>query len=219
MKILLNKSHFPVRVLGPGTRAGLWLQGCTIRCFGCISRDTWPADETKAVEVEAILDWVRALSPADVDGVTISGGEPLDQPDALLELLRGLHEWRGTLGHPIDFLCYSGRGWEEVQRDFAAQLTLLDAFVPEPFVQGERTDGALRGSANQRVIPLTALGRERYNDDALTGELAGQRAQVQVAVDGEAVRFIGIPKQGDMSALRNAARERGVVLERTSWLI
>lgn len=219
MKILLNKSHFPVRVLGPGTRVGLWLQGCTIHCFGCISRDTWPADKTKAVEVDAILDWVRALPADDVDGVTISGGEPLDQPDALSALLSGLDEWRNSLGHSVDFLCYSGRGWKEVQRDFAVQLALLDAIVPEPFVQGEQTRQALRGSANQRVIPLTALGRERYSAEALTGDLAEQRAQVQLAVDGEAVRFIGIPQQGDMSALRDAARERGVMLERTSWLI
>lgn len=219
MNLLLNKAHFPVRVLGPGTRVGLWLQGCTIHCFGCISRDTWPADESTAVSVDSVLDWVRSLPADEIDGVTISGGEPLDQPDALLELLSGLTEWRGGLGAQVDLLCYSGRGWEEVQRDFGPQLALLDAIIPEPYVHGEPTRSALRGSANQRVVALTELGRERYSPDALTGELAQQRSRMQVAVDGTAVRFIGIPQQGDMVEMNAAARERGVALGRTSWLV
>lgn len=219
MKILLNKSHFPVRVLGPGTRIGLWLQGCTIQCFGCISRDTWSADPATAIEVERVLEWIRSLPAEEIDGVTISGGEPLDQPDALLELLTGLWRWRAEHVRDVDILCYSGRGWDEVQRDFGAQLAFLDAIIPEPFVQGAPTTGALRGSANQRVIPLTDLGRERYSADAIKGELATQRGQLQVAIDGEKVRFIGIPAQGDMSRLRARARERGVRLDGRSWLI
>lgn len=219
MKLLLNKSHYPVRVLGPGTRVGLWLQGCTIHCFGCISRDTWPADPKTAIEVDQVMEWIRSLPAAEIDGVTISGGEPLDQPDALLELLEALSRWRDEQSQEVDILCYSGRGWDEVQRDFTAQLAFLDAIVPEPFVQGSPTSEALRGSANQRVIPLTDLGQARYGSDALQGALATQRGQVQLAVDGDAVRFIGIPAQGDMSALRKAARARGVTLERTSWLI
>ncbi len=49
MNILLNKAHFPVTVLGPGRRIGIWLQGCSIGCAGCISQDTWEADATKAM--------------------------------------------------------------------------------------------------------------------------------------------------------------------------
>ena len=41
MNISLSRVHFPVTTLGPGQRLGLWFQGCSIRCAGCISADTW----------------------------------------------------------------------------------------------------------------------------------------------------------------------------------
>jgi anaerobic ribonucleoside-triphosphate reductase activating protein len=86
--ITLSRLHFPVTTLGPGKRIGIWLQGCSIRCPGCISADTWSATEglttTEAV-IEALLPWLP-----DAEGITISGGEPFDQPEALQILLREL---------------------------------------------------------------------------------------------------------------------------------
>jgi anaerobic ribonucleoside-triphosphate reductase activating protein len=219
MSLLLNKAHFPVTVLGPGRRVGLWLQGCTIHCFACISRDTWAADPRTAIEVDAVLDWIRSLPVDEVDGVTISGGEPLDQPDELLRLLQGIDEWRGRLDRPVDVLCYSGRGWEEVQRDFQPQLALLDAIVPEPYMQGEPTGNALTGSGNQKVIALSDLGRERYSHGELTGCLAAQRGSLQVEVDDDTIWFIGIPGQSDMSRLRKDAARVGITIGRPSWLL
>ncbi len=58
MNILLNKAHFPVTVLGPGRRIGLWLQGCTIRCRGCVSQDARPADASKGQPLKALFDAV-----------------------------------------------------------------------------------------------------------------------------------------------------------------
>ena len=214
MRIRLNKAHFPVTVLGPGTRVGIWLQGCTIRCRGCISRDTWPADPESEVEVDDILEWVRTLPGATVDGVTISGGEPFDQPQALAELLDGLDEWRRQVDRPIDLLAYSGRAWADLVLEHQAVLGILDAVVPEPFVQGALTDAALRGSANQRVVPLTELGKERYSG----GALEAQRRQVQIDVDDDTIWFIGIPRQGDMRRMAGDAAAAGITWKRTSWL-
>src|SRR5919197_588417 len=90
--LLLAKAHYPVTTLGPGTRAGLWTQGCTIGCVGCLSRDTWHPDPRTAVPVGTVLGWLASL-PGPVDGVTISGGEPFQQPDALAALLHGIREW------------------------------------------------------------------------------------------------------------------------------
>jgi anaerobic ribonucleoside-triphosphate reductase activating protein len=44
MKLALSPIHYPVRSLGPGAQAGIWFQGCSIRCRGCISSDTWAPD-------------------------------------------------------------------------------------------------------------------------------------------------------------------------------
>src|SRR4029077_956889 len=66
----LNKAHWPVTVLGPGRRIGLWVQGCTIRCRGCVSQDTWPRDPAKRIDVAALLDWCRRVAPGGPDGIT-----------------------------------------------------------------------------------------------------------------------------------------------------
>ncbi|MEX0827366.1 MAG: 4Fe-4S cluster-binding domain-containing protein, partial [Haliea sp.] len=81
----LSRVHFPVTALGPGRRIGIWFQGCSIRCSGCISLDTWD-DKKGLTSVEnfmaEVYEWV-----AKADGVTISGGEPFDQVHALERLL------------------------------------------------------------------------------------------------------------------------------------
>ena len=83
--IALSRIHFPVTTLGPGRRIGIWFQGCSIRCPGCISMDTWaPGRGITTIDevVSAIAQWIPTA-----DGITISGGEPFDQPVALIELL------------------------------------------------------------------------------------------------------------------------------------
>ena len=52
--ISLSRLHFPVTTLGPGRRIGIWFQGCSIRCPGCISADTW-AFRTAAAMVTDVL--------------------------------------------------------------------------------------------------------------------------------------------------------------------
>jgi anaerobic ribonucleoside-triphosphate reductase activating protein len=69
--------HFPVTTLGPGRRVGVWLQGCSIRCQGCISVDTWIKDRGITTVDEVVTALQLWLSRAD--GITVSGGEPFDQ--------------------------------------------------------------------------------------------------------------------------------------------
>lgn len=214
MMLLLSRAHYPVNVLGPGRRAGIWFQGCGIGCRGCLSRDTWSFDEGSRVEVEDVLDWCRGLPSDGVDGITISGGEPFDQPEALDALLRGLRSWRGDLGRPVDLLCYSGRSLSVLERNYHDILRLCDALIPEPFLD-HQPDGVLwRGSANQPVVCLSELGRSRYSSVPVDGS---DRRRFQVEVDGEKIWYIGIPRRGDMERLYLEAQERGLVQEGVSW--
>jgi anaerobic ribonucleoside-triphosphate reductase activating protein len=89
-RISLSKLHFPITALGPGRRIGIWFQGCSIRCAGCMSRDTW-AFTRDGEPVETVL---KRMEPwfAEADGITISGGEPFDQADGLLALLAGFRK-------------------------------------------------------------------------------------------------------------------------------
>ena len=214
--IELNKAHWPVTVLGPGRRIGLWLQGCSIHCPGCVSQDTWSTDPAKAIAIEDLVAWCERTAGAAVEGVTISGGEPFDQPVALAALLRALDAWRRRARLDFDFLCYSGYPLRTLERDHAALLALLDAVIPEPYVDRLPLTHVWRGSSNQSLVPLSARGRARYAPfvDA-SADAAGKK--MQVSIEGGRVWMIGIPARGDMARVEALCASRGLTLEKVSW--
>lgn len=216
MIILLNKAHFPVTVLGPGRRIGLWLQGCTLRCRGCVSQDTWPADPARAMPVRALIDWCKRVSLDRLDGITISGGEPFDQPKPLAALLDGLAAWRQAAGLDFDILCYSGYPLKTLQKKHAKLLAQLDALIPEPYADGRPLGGLWRGSDNQTLVPLSPRGAARYADCVAAPQAEDQK-RMQVAVEDGKLWMIGIPHRGDMAALEALCSARGLELGQVSW--
>lgn len=216
MNILLNKAHFPVTVLGPGRRIGLWLQGCSIRCKGCVSQDTWPADAAKAMPVKALIDWCRRVSHDGLDGVTISGGEPFDQPKALAALLTQLDAWRTAAGRDFDILCYSGYPLKTLEKKHPKILARLDALIPEPYADGRPLGALWRGSDNQTLVTLSTRGAARYAD-SVEAPQAEQDKRMQVSVEDGKLWMIGIPHRGDMAALEALCRQRGLTLNEVSW--
>lgn len=213
MQIAVNKAHFPVTVLGPGRRLCIWLQGCSIGCTGCISQDTWEADPGRLIAVEALLDWCRKVTGSVLDGITVSGGEPFDQPQALESLLQGLHEWRTAERLDFDILCYSGYPLRLLKHRHAAALSLLDALVPEPFVEALPAVQRWRGSDNQPLVSLSPRGDARYGGG--TGEAVD--ARLQFRVDAERIWYIGIPRRGDMERVEERCRSRGLDFKNVSW--
>lgn len=216
MNISVNKAHFPVTVLGPGRRIGIWLQGCSIHCKGCISQDTWERDPGRDMSLSSLVAWCRQATRGGFDGVTISGGEPFDQPEALSALLDALIRWRDEGGPDFDILCYSGYPLATLRSRHPRLLAKLDAIIPEPYVDSLPPTHLWRGSANQQLVPLSERGRERYRAHVdAAADSAGKR--IQMAVDGKRVWYIGIPGRGDMSALEKSCAERGVKFGDVSW--
>ena len=219
--IAINKAHFPVTVLGPGRRIGIWTQGCRIRCNGCVSQDTWAADPQRQTSVARLVAWCRKTTAGEAfDGVTISGGEPFDQPAALAQLLDALAHWRKTDGPDFDILCYSGYPLATLRKKHPALLEKLDVLIPEPFAEAEPLVNLWRGSANQPLVLLSDRGRARYSAfvDA-PADAFGKRIQAGLARDagGERIWFVGIPARGDMAALEALCAERGVEFAKVSW--
>ena len=212
MQISVNKAHFPVTVLGPGRRVGIWLQGCTIGCKGCLSRDTWARDAGKDMPISALLAWCEQASGGVLDGVTISGGEPFEQPQALGELLRGLAHWRQRLKRDFDILCYSGYPLAKLRARHAAVLAQLDGVISEPFVEALPSTHAWFGSGNQKLTALSDRGKQRYADSP-----APSGKSMQVLVDGERVWYVGVPARGDLDRLEALCRARGMDFAQVSW--
>ena len=193
MRIAISRAHFPVTTLGPGPRLGIWFQGCSIRCPGCISADTWAADRG-VLELAELFGRIEGWLE-QAEGITISGGEPFDQADALGALLRGLRERVAA-----DILVYSGYAFERLERPLAALEGMIDALITDPFVLDAPQRLPIRGSDNQRLHRLNALGRSRFADYDEPG-LEGGTFDVMFDEDGT-VWLAGIPRRGDFERLR-----------------
>jgi anaerobic ribonucleoside-triphosphate reductase activating protein len=202
MRIQINKLHFPVTALGFGSRLGIWVQGCRIRCKGCISRDTWENNPEKETTVQELLTachhWLKSA-----DGVTISGGEPFDQPEALQELVGRLR----TVSQG-DLLLYSGYRYEWLFREHGEILRQVDVLISEPFQPEAGQTLALRGSDNQRIFLLSELARRRYPAD-LDRQHWPTRRRLDVIVEGDTVWMAGIPAPRDMERLKDRLRSLG----------
>lgn len=211
--MLLSRLHYPIRNLGYGVRAGIWFQGCTVYCHGCVSRDTWPFDESRRIDVSAVTAWIGDIDGA-LDGVTISGGEPTDQPEALRSLLAAL----ASLHKPTDIVLYSGRTIEHIDRELPWLRDYIDVLISDPFETTSSADCAMRGSTNQRVHRFSTLAEERYPSSTFEDTYGPQRRQISVHVADDAVWLVGIPQRGDLPRMRDALDERGISVGRTSWL-
>lgn len=197
----LNRLHFPVTSLGPGRRIGIWLQGCSIRCPGCMSLDTWAPAQSK-VAVAEVLDRISAWR-SDADGVTISGGEPFDQPQSLLALLAGLRTAQcGSI------LVYSGYPLRTLVERHLAVLASIDVLISEPFEATCSEPALLRGSSNQLVTCLTDEGADLWRAAVSSGERA-PAIDIVVGEEGE-LWLAGIPRPGDLDRLSRALASNGV---------
>jgi anaerobic ribonucleoside-triphosphate reductase activating protein len=158
------------RANGPGVRFVIWLQGCSLGCAGCFN----PATHAAAGAETPIAELSAQLSAADVTGLSISGGEPLQQPAASLALLRAARA-RG-----MSTLMFSGYSIDEARAlphgvDILAEL---DVLIDGRYVAGQRLATGLRGSSNQRIHLLT----ERYT---LAAVEATPVAEVVIGPTGE----------------------------------
>lgn len=139
-------------VEGPGRRSVAQLQGCVLRCPGCIVPETHSTTGGVLLSISEVV--AALLDPAGEprDGISVLGGEPFLQPQGLLALLQALKA-RG-----LHVVVYSGYTLEALARrpepEVLAALALTDLLVDGPYVAPLAAGaGEWRGSRNQRVIP------------------------------------------------------------------
>ena len=151
---------------GPGVRTVVWCQGCSIHCPGCHNKETWDpngGDTLKLCDKVMILD---LLNNTYVDGLTFSGGHPLEEYniDGVLELSEMIRE---KFHSDKTIWLYTGLevNYNMIINDnnTGRLLRMCDVVVDGPFIESQRD---LRlpycGSSNQRVIDIrqTLLNKE-----------------------------------------------------------
>lgn len=186
------------RANGPGSRFVVWFQGCSLGCPGCFNPkthdpagatdDSGPDDpespENQVRTVAALVERIAAASaraPA-IEGVTLSGGEPMEQPDAALALIRAVRQQLGNLS----ILMFSGHAIDEIRAMALGPAILdgLDVLIDGRYEAPRRVGRGLRGSDNQRVHLLTE--RYRLEDVEATPE-----AEIRIDPQGR-LTFTGV---------------------------
>lgn len=186
-KDFLNIYHISEEsiALGPGKRYVIWVQGCMQRCKGCISPSSRSFDVNQLVFVEDLAQ--RIIDNKNIQGITISGGEPFLQATNLTKLLNLVKAQRPDL----NVLVYSGYVIEQLDTEKAKSLlSCIDLLIDGPFVERLKTNKGLRGSTNQRLHFLSDSLIE-YKEELLNGERNNE-----VYIKDDSIRIIGLPREG-----------------------
>lgn len=134
---------------GPGLRTSIYLAGCLHKCPGCHNESTWPFDAGHDMTTDQIAEHVREND----FNVTFSGGDPLYQPEALVDACKAIKHLGKTIW------CYTGFTYEDVTASARMRpvLDVIDVLVDGLFIMDLRdTSLRFRGSSNQRIIDVRA---------------------------------------------------------------
>ena len=134
---------------GEGIRTVLWTQGCPHACPGCHNPDTHDFNGGALVDVNYIIEELKTFK--NQDGITLSGGDPLCQPEACLMIAKAAHE----MG--LNVWCYTGFTYEKLilNSKTKALLEEVDILVDGKFkIEEKSLDLYFRGSRNQRIIDV-----------------------------------------------------------------
>ncbi len=137
-------------VNGPGRRAVIFFQGCPFDCDGCFNPETHSESDGYMVSPKEILDGLRT---DEIEGITVSGGDPFMQPGPLTELLRLARDEYG-----LSTVVYTGYTIELLRKkaELARPLEYIDVLIDGGFVSHLMEPTLLaRGSTNQRFHFLT----------------------------------------------------------------
>lgn len=186
----ITKIDRETATLGPGRRAVVAVQGCNLRCRGCISTPTHDLHAGHLVGIEALAQTLERLPSSE--GLTLTGGEPFLQATALTRLIDRLRQFRPGLsvmsfsGYRREWLIANG---SDSQREL---LSRLDILVDGPYVKSRHASLLWRGSANQRIHVLTDKHRSEL------ARMADTSAGVEIHITSEGfINWSGVPPVPD----------------------
>ena len=181
------------RVNGPGERAVIHFQGCSLACPGCFNVHTWTRDPNKRVPIEDVVGDVGGY-----EGITISGGEPFEQFDGLMELVEGLRDGRPNRGI-IVFTGYTKS--ELIEYDyFDKAVKCIDVLIMGRYdrTKPNKTGMGLTGSTNQEVLITTG----KYSSE----EIISCKMTYEIIIDDDGAKLMGFPSRAVIKTFKGGLR-------------
>ncbi len=155
---LASPVEFDSVVNGEGLRIVVWFQGCLFACPGCHNEETWAIDGGNVYDIDDVIEEIRSHNHEKVDGITLSGGDPMFQVEVLKVMLPQIKDM------DLNVWMYSGEIYENLIRDkdFMDIRQYIDVLVDGRFVL-RNLDLKLkyRGSTNQRLIDVPKTIEEK----------------------------------------------------------
>lgn len=198
-KTVIRISHIEesTNLLGPFNRFVIWVHGCCFDCEGCLAENTKNGtyDEINVDEL------AHRISNSICEGITISGGEPFLQADAIMHLIRGIKKQRD-----IGVIVYSGFTLAELERDEekAPLLSDIDILIDGRYIKELDDDRAYVGSSNQIIHYLssryTNVGKDYYGAD---------KRRAEIKLTGTQAVLIGVPSHNVLRTWQDIKNKSG----------
>ena len=168
------------RVNGPGLRFVLWTQGCSKGCKNCFNPLTWSNEKNKIFTNDNLLELIKNFE--DIDGITITGGDPFEQEYELLELLFSLRSFNFKKG----IIVYTGFTIDEINENPIRRkcLDYLDILIDGRYVEEKKISSGLKGSSNQNVF---------YFSDKVKEEEINIDQEIEIGFSEDTVFLTGFP--------------------------
>lgn len=168
------------KVLGPGKRYIIWVQGCLKRCKGCYNTQFQSLERNRILSVEYIIEDILKYKNK-IEGVTFLGGEPLLQAKQLEYIAKICQK------ENLSVLCYTGYKYEDVKEKLSVKslLRYVDVLIDGDYNENLRIMKGYKGSSNQKTIFLT----DRYNEEDFDKENL-----YEITLDGKKLKIKGFYK-------------------------
>lgn len=134
---------------GPGLRVSIYVQGCTRHCKDCFNPETWDFNGGKIFNKRIMTQFLELAKPKKIVGFSILGGEPLQQGEDMLKLVKAMKK-----EYPDKTIwMWTGYKYEDLNNLQKEIISHIDVLVDGEFITTNKCPNKLfRGSGNQRII-------------------------------------------------------------------
>lgn len=191
MNINVNHYNLKTDLLGPYIRSVLWVQGCKKKCKNCIAPSTHNLDENLMLSCDILASLFSVQK--DTEGITITGGEPFLQCEALFELVTEIKKVRPNYG----VIVYTGMKYKEIaesNNDSVKKfISVVDLLIDGEYEMEKPDKRFAVGSSNQNIIKLS----KRYDDDVINQFYYNNKnsSKIEIHVNNNKVSFTGVPSE------------------------
>ena len=177
---------YPVKVLGPGNRVGIWFNGCTHFCKGCSNPELWELQDRYKVSLENVIKLIERITEHHkVDGFTITGGDPFEQAEDLEKLVNYL----STITQ--DIIIYSGYKFDYLNDKHHSILEKIAVLIDGEYIEN--------------ISVLNQSYKDMYDNYLINGE-----NEIQNFTTTDGVISVGIHRRGYEQELNDLMNKMGL---------